>query len=94
MRPIISGSSLAPGDLLVIPLLWVANEGFGPPNMLESSIHPELSVAEQVAKSVWNEPLSGQTVTNFYGGSDPVMMRDHPRLAVGIYQIKEWRTAR
>ncbi|HTB58239.1 MAG TPA: glycosyltransferase family 39 protein [Polyangia bacterium] len=95
MRPIVSGrSSLAPGDLLVIPLLWDANNGFGPPNMLESSIHPELSVAEQVAKSVWNEPLSGQTVTNFYGGTDPVMMRDHPRLAVGIYQIKEWRTAR
>ena len=95
MQPVVAGQSvLAPGDMLVLPMSWDGH-GFGP-DTVGLSIHPELSVAEQVAKSVWNEPLSGQTVTNFYGGrgSDPVMMRDHPRFGVAVYQMTERRTVR
>lgn len=95
MRPVVAEQSvLAPGDLLVLPMSWDGH-GFGP-DTVGLSIDPELSVAEQVAKSVWNEPLSGQTVTNFYGGrgSDPVMMRDHPRFGVAVYRMTQARTVR
>jgi hypothetical protein len=91
MRPVVAGRSvLVPGDLLVLPVIGEA-QGFGPPVTLGMSIRPELSVAELVARSAWNEPLSGQTVTNFYGGSDPVMTRDHPRMGVAVYQLREAR---
>jgi hypothetical protein len=94
MRPIVAGSSvLAPGDMLVLPMLWDLHD-FGPPATLGLAIVPELSAAEQVATNVGNEPLSGQTVTNFYGGSDPVMTRDHPRLGVAVYQLTERRSVR
>jgi hypothetical protein len=94
MRSVVSGSSvLAPGDLLVLPVR-LGGRDLERPDMLGVVIRPELSVTEQVASIVWNEPLAGQTVTNFYGGSDPVMTRAHPRLGVAVYQIREWRTVR
>src|SRR5262245_31286988 len=93
MQPTVPGRSrLAPGDLLVVPMSW-DGRGFGP-DLVGLSVDPELSVAEQVAQSVWNEPLSGQTVLNFYGGRDPVIMRDHPRFGVAVYQMTQWRTVR
>ena len=93
MRPVVAGRSMiAAGDLLVLPTRW-DGRGFGP-DTLGLSIQPDLSVAEQIGASVWNEPLSGRTVTNFYGGSEPVIMRDHPRLGVAVYRIKEARMVR
>jgi hypothetical protein len=88
MRPVIAGSSvLAPGDWLVLPVLLDGRD-FGRPDILDMEFRPKLSTSEQVGHIVWNEPLSGQTVTNFYGGADPVMPRAHPRLGVAVYQIK------
>jgi hypothetical protein len=91
MQPVVAGRSvLAPGDVLVLPMSWQGH-GFEP-DTVGLSIEPALASAEQVAKSVWNEPLSGQTVLNFYGGNDPVIMRDHPRFGVGVYRVTVPRT--
>ena len=39
--------------------------------------------------------LSAQTIPNFYGGEDPVVGRDHPRLTVVVYRMKEpWSPGR
>jgi hypothetical protein len=39
----------------------------------------------------WDDPLPAQTVPNFYGGVDPVVGRDHPRLKVEVLRVtKKW----
>ena len=43
--------------------------------------------AEVVGEVVWEDALAAQTVPNYYGGINPVVGRDHPRLRVVIYRI-------
>ena len=46
---------------------------------------------EKVAVIVIDDAVSGRTVPNFYGGIDPIVGRDRPRLGVGVYRMKrEW----
>jgi hypothetical protein len=46
---------------------------------------------EVVVEIVWEDGLSAQTVPNYYGGINPVVGRDHPRLRVVVYRIvRSW----
>jgi hypothetical protein len=89
MRPAVPGQSvLMPGDVLVLPV-YPAEYGFFRPHAGWVAIRPPGWVAEPVAEVVWDDVISGQTITNFYGGKDPVVGRDYPRLRVVVYRIRE-----
>jgi hypothetical protein len=91
MKPIAPGESqLAPGDYLVLPVHPDAG-GFFRPHFGTDSIEVRTGSAEVVAEVVWEDALAAQTVPNYYGGINPVVGRDHPRLRVVIYRItRSW----
>ena len=44
-----------------------------------------------VAEFTWDDPIAGQTIPNLYGGTVPVVGRDHPRLRVVVYRAsRDW----
>ncbi len=87
MKHLVPGQSvLMPGDYLVIPV-QVNPGGLHRPHIGNVTIHPPASVMEEIKQIVWDDPLSAQTVPNFYGGIDPVVGRDYPRLQVAVYRI-------
>jgi hypothetical protein len=89
MRPVVPGQSvLAPGDLLVLPV-HPDPYRFYRPHIGNVPIRPRFWVAEPIDELIWDDPISAQTVPNFYGGIDPVVGRDHPRLRVVIYRVRE-----
>jgi hypothetical protein len=91
MRPVIPGqSALAPGDTLVVPV-HPNDEGFFRPHVGRVRLRPGADIAEVVAEVVWEDRLAAQTVPNFYGGINPVVGREHPRLRVLVYRVvKAW----
>jgi hypothetical protein len=95
MRPVIPGQSvLMPGDYLVLPL-YPDNQGFYRPYPGSVHVHPPTDRVEPVAELVWEDWLAAQTIPNFYGGIEPVTGRDHPRLRVGVYRVREkWAAPR
>lgn len=91
MRPVVAGrTELKPGDYLVLPVFPDAR-GFYRPESIHTIRADPGDAAERVAELVWDDPLSAQTVPNFYGGTEPVIGRDHPRLRVVVYRVvKGW----
>lgn len=91
MRPVVAGQTeLQPGDYLVLPVFPEAR-GFFRPESVHSVRADPGDAAERVVELVWDDPLSAQTVPNFYGGTEPVIGRDHPRLRVVVYRlVREW----
>jgi hypothetical protein len=92
MTPVVPGESqLAPGDYLVLPVHPEA-EGFFRPHLGTDPIQVRTGSAEAVEEVVWEDALAAQTVPNYYGGINPVVGRDHPRLRVVIYRItRAWK---
>jgi hypothetical protein len=95
MRQIVPGESiLSPGDLLVLPIHPEEN-GFYRPDFGSAQLHPPFWSVETIEEVIWDDYLAAQTVPNFYGGIDPVVGRDHPRLRVVVYRIiQAWRVPR
>lgn len=91
MIPAVAGESrLAAGDYLVLPR-YPDPEGFYRPYPGRVVIAPPPDVAELLAEFTWDDRLAAQTLPNFYGGTDPVVGRDHPRLRVGVYRLRrDW----
>jgi hypothetical protein len=91
MIPVIPGQSiLEPGDCLVLPR-YPDNVNFYRPYPGAVTIHPPPDAVALIASLVWEDWLSAQTIPNFYGGTEPVLGRDHPRLQVGVYRVvKSW----
>jgi hypothetical protein len=92
MKPAVPGESvLQPGDLLVLPV-YPDEYRFYRPHIGSRTIRPPAWAAEPVAEVVWDDAISGQTIPNFHGGSDPIVGRDHPRLRVVVYRVRAtWR---
>jgi hypothetical protein len=89
MQPLVARQTTArAGDFLVIPV-YPNEPGFHRPYAGFPVVHPPSSVAEPVAEVWWDDRLAAKTVPNFYGGLDPVAGRDHPRLRVRVYHLKE-----
>lgn len=87
MKPVIDGKTIAePGDYLVWPLI-PDHAGFYRPNNLSVPRPPPATAAELIAIYEWDDVLSAQTIPNFYGGTEPIVGRDVPRLRVGLYRI-------
>ena len=76
------------GDVLVLPLYPDAR-GFYRPHIGSLSVRLPPSFVELATVLEWEDWLSAQTIPNFYGGSDPIVGRDHPRLRVGIYRVTQ-----
>jgi len=93
MIPVVPGQTvLEPGDCLVLPL-YPDDADFYRPYPGAASIHPPETAVVLIAILVWDDWLSAQTVPNFYGGTEPVQGRDHPRLRVGVYRVVQpWQT--
>jgi hypothetical protein len=91
MRPVVPGQSvLKAGDLLVLPV-HPDERRFYRPHVGSVAIRPPPWAAEEVAEFISDDPLAAQTVPNYYGGIDPVIGRDHPRLRVVVYRVtREW----
>ncbi len=94
MEQIVPGqTTLEPGDFLILPIHPDGN-GFYRPHFGSISIDPPSWAVEEIEEVVWDDPLAAQTVPNFYGGIDPVVGRDFPRLRVHVYRvIREWRVS-
>jgi 4-amino-4-deoxy-L-arabinose transferase-like glycosyltransferase len=95
MRQIVPGESiLAPEDLLVLPI-YPDEVGFYRPHIGSVSIHPPSWAVSEIQELIWDDPISAQTVPNFYCGVEPVVGRDHPRLRVVVYRITDvWKVPR
>jgi len=92
MVPAIPGQSVfEPGDWFVRPLYPDDGRFFFRPYAGGVELMPPDDSCELVEVFVWDDWLSATTIPNYYGGKEPVLGRDHPRLRVGIYRIvKEW----
>lgn len=87
MTPLVVGSSEpAAGDYLVLPVFPDA-VGFYRPFPGWVAVDPPAEAIEKVAEFEWDDWLAAQTVPNFYGGIEPVVGRDHPRLRVAVYRL-------
>jgi len=91
MRPVVlSVSTLAPGDYLVLPV-HPDVPGFYRPHLGSDPVAVSAEAVERVAEVTWDDALSARTVPNYYGGISPVVGRDHPRLRVVVYRImRNW----
>jgi hypothetical protein len=91
MRPIVAGqTSLEPGDVLVLPV-FPDEKGFYRPYPGQVRINPPEDTTTQLAVFTWDDALAAQTIPNFYGGVDPVVGRDHPRLKIEVLRVtKKW----
>jgi hypothetical protein len=89
MRPVVPGrSTLARGDRLVLPEP-ARGRAAGRPDGATAIAPPPPGTAAPLAELTCDDPLSGQTLPDFYGRFDPVVSRDHPRLQVIVYAIEE-----
>lgn len=89
MRAAYPGAELAAGDYLVVPLYPTAT-GFYRPDSVNARVEPPED-AERVAEFVWEDGLAAATVPSFYGGPNPVVGRDYPRLQVGVFRLtRDW----
>jgi hypothetical protein len=95
MSQIVPGETiLSPGDVLVLPI-YPDDDNFYRPHIGSVPIKPPSSSVEKMQEVIWDDPLAAQTVPNFYGGVDPVIGRDHPRLRAIIYRvIQPWKVPR
>jgi hypothetical protein len=95
MRPVVPGQSeLAPGDDLVLPL-YPDDQDFYRPYPGSVPIRPPADAVERIAEFVWDDRLSAQTIPNFYGGTEPIIGRNHPRLRVAVYRVtRAWAVPR
>jgi 4-amino-4-deoxy-L-arabinose transferase-like glycosyltransferase len=83
-------STLRAGEFLVLPI-HPDELAFYRPHIGSLPIQPPETAVEKIDEVVWDDFISGQTLPNFYGGFDPVVGRDHPRLRVVIYRmVDEW----
>ena len=91
MQPLIAKQTTAKaGDFVVLPV-YPDEVGFHRPYAGFDVVHPPWWMAEEVAEFSWDDWLSAKTVPNFYGGLEPVVGRDHPRLRVRVYRLKrDW----
>ncbi|MBX9580417.1 MAG: glycosyltransferase family 39 protein [Gemmataceae bacterium] len=85
MRPAFRGQLLAAGDYLVLPL-HPDPDGFYRPDSVNGWLLPPAD-AERLAELVWDDWLCATTIPSFYGGPNPVVGRDHPRLRVGVFRV-------
>lgn len=94
MQQIVPGESiLVPGDLLVLPI-HPDEEDFYRPH-IGAIINPPPECVTEIGEVIWYDPISAQTVPNFYCGIDPVIGRDHPRLRVVVYRMTDsWKVPR
>jgi hypothetical protein len=93
MKQLVPGQSvLVPGDVLVLPLPPDEHR-FYRPHIGSIPIRvPAWAVEPNPEDVLWDDVIAAQTIPNLYGGTDPVARRDHPRLRVRVYRIKEkWR---
>ncbi len=89
MKPLIAKRTVAcAGDYVVLPV-YPKGEPFPRPYAGFDVTHPRAEEAEVVGEVEWDDPLAAKTVPNFYGGADPVIGRDAPRLRVRVYRLKE-----
>ena len=89
MRPAYPGAELAAGDYLVVPL-YPSATGFYRPDSVNARVEPPED-AERVAEFEWEDGLAATTIPSFYGGPNPVVGRDYPRLQVGVYRLtRDW----
>jgi hypothetical protein len=87
MRPLVPGETIAQaGDFVVLPV-YPTSDGFHRPHAGFAFVEP-VWVGDEVAVIEWTDPLSAQTVPNFYGGIEPVAGRDSPRLKVRVYRLR------
>ena len=87
MRAVVPGESrLKPGHLLVLPV-HPETGGFFRPHFGADPLEVTIEHAEFVMEVVWEDALAAQTVPNYYGGINPVVGRNHPRLRVAIYRV-------
>ena len=87
MMPIIPWQSdFQAGDMLVLPL-HPDDRGFYRPHIGSLPVQLPTSFVELATVLEWDDWLSAQTVPNFYGGSEPIVGRDHPRLRLVIYRV-------
>jgi hypothetical protein len=95
MQPLVPGQSvLRAGDVLVFPVAAEPHR-FSRPHIAGSVQPPPADWAKPLGEVVWDDWLSGQTIPNFYGGIDPVVGRDHPRLRVVVYRLqRDWAVPR
>ena len=85
LRPAYPGVTLAAGDYLVLALHPDAI-GFYRPESVNVRIDPPAD-ARLVTELTWDDWLSATTIPSFYGGPNPVVGRDYPRLRVGVYRL-------
>ncbi len=83
MQPLVFGARA--GDYVVLPIYPA--EGFFRPH-IGFEVREPVEVGDVIADVEWTDWLPAQTVPNFYGGGDPVMARDYPRLHVRIYRLR------
>jgi hypothetical protein len=95
MRPAVAGrTELMPGDYLVLPVFPDPKRFYRPGSVHALRADPG-GAAELVAGLNWDDPLSAQTNPNFYGGTEPVVGRDQPRLRVRVYRMTQpWLATR
>ncbi len=83
-------SELKAGDWLILPVL-PDEIGFYRPYHGETLFHVPAGAVVPVAEFVSDDILAAQTIPNLYGGTVPVIGRDHPRLRVILYRVKwDW----
>jgi len=84
-------SVLQPGESLVLPI-FPDDEILYRPHIGNVPIRPPTEVAELVALIELDDPVRAQTIPNFYGGNDPIIGRNHPRLVVAVFRVtKTWK---
>ena len=88
MRPFVAGQSpVAVGDYLVVPAFPDHLDFYRPDSINVPDWPPRGVQVKPEAEFVWQDRLSAQTIPNFYGGTEPVTGRDHPRLRVVVYKV-------
>jgi hypothetical protein len=89
MQPLVAGETLTRvGDFVVLPAY--PDDGFYRPHAGFTVTEPVFA-ADEAAVVEWDDVLPAQTVPNFYGGGEPVVGRDFPRLRVRVYRMRtDW----
>jgi hypothetical protein len=79
---------LKPGDWLIHPVQPGSSDFYRPYHG-----QADYELPEQLkfhSEWVWEDAISATTVPNLYGGKIPFQGRDHPRLRVRVYQVREF----
>jgi hypothetical protein len=87
MKPLVAGvTRMRAGDFVVLPAY--PDGGFNRPHAGFEVVEP-VREADVVGAVVWDDWLRARTVPNFYGGVAAVEGREHPRLVVRVYRLRE-----